>query len=55
MAFFIEKRPLVTEDGSLSASSVYPIKDLIACKVIAYIEDLSGGALFGLPPKIHGT
>jgi hypothetical protein len=38
---FIEKLPLVTEDDSLCASSVYPIKGLIACKVIAYIEDLS--------------
>ena len=38
---FIEKLPLVTGDDSLSASNVYPIKGLIACKVIAYIEVLS--------------
>ena len=38
---FIEKLPVVTEDTSLSASSVYPAKGLIACKVLAYIEDLS--------------
>ena len=38
---FIEKLPLVTTDDSLSASSLYPVKGLIACKVLAYIEDLS--------------
>ena len=38
---FIEKLPLVSEDDSLCASSVYPVPGLIACKVLAYIEDLS--------------
>jgi len=38
---FIEKVPVVTKDVSVSASSIYPIKGLIACRVIAYVEDLN--------------
>ncbi len=38
---FVEKSPLVTDDDSLGASSVYPTNGLIACRVLAYIEDLS--------------
>jgi len=38
---FIEKVPVVTKDVSVSASSLYPMKGLIACRVIAYVEDLN--------------